>query len=73
MPKSTKRYLILRVPSSGPKALAGAPNDFSSLAEAEARLDEITSGHLKAHHTYLEIIEYTGDKTAFLSAENILM
>lgn len=67
-----KRFLLLRVPSSGPKALAGPLNDFSSLNEAEARLRDITSENLKAHHTYLEIIEYTGDKVAFLNAKGIL-
>lgn len=69
---TAKRYLVLRVPSSGPKALAGPPNDFSALKDAEARLSEITAGHLKAHHTYLEIVEYSGDKSAFLSAQGIL-
>ncbi|MEM1066108.1 MAG: hypothetical protein AAGJ74_11455 [Pseudomonadota bacterium] len=63
---------MLRVPSSGPKALAGPPNDFASLEDAEARLREITSGQLKAHHTYLEIVAYSGDKAGFLSAEGIL-
>ena len=67
-----KRYLVVRVPSSGPKALAGAPNDFASLDAAEARLEEIVSGHLIAHHPYLEIVEYTGERSLFLKTEGIL-
>ena len=63
---------MLRVPSSGPKALAGCPNDFASLEEAEARASEITSRQLKTHHTYLEVVEYSGDKSEFLTAEGIL-
>ena len=66
------RFLLLRVPNSGPKALAGPPNDFASLDEAEARLRDITDSHMKSHHTYLEIVEYWGDKIAFLEREGIL-
>lgn len=67
-----KRYLVLRVPSSGPRALAGPPNDFATKSEADARLAEIHSKQLKTHHTYLEVVEYSGDKSAFLEAEGIL-
>lgn len=73
MISSEKRFLVLRVPNSGPKALAGPPNDFPTLKEAEARVSEITSRHLKVHHTFLEIVEYTGDKSAFIEAEGILI
>ena len=33
-----QRYLVLRVPTSGPKALAGGENDFGSLKAAQARV-----------------------------------
>lgn len=66
------RYLLLRVPNSGPKALAGPPNDFASFDEADARLREISDAQTKSHHTYLEITEYAGDKIAFLEREGIL-
>ena len=66
------RYLILRVPGSGPPALAGAPNDFATREEAEARIAEIEAGHLKAHHTYLEVMRYDGDKAAALKAAGVL-
>jgi hypothetical protein len=60
------------VPSSGPPALAGPPNDFASLQEAENRVAEIASKQLKVHHTFLEIVAYSGDKAAFLKAEGVL-
>lgn len=69
---SPKRYLILRVPGSGPPALAGAPNDFATREEAAARIAEIEATHLKAHHTYLEIMAYEGDKAAALNAAGVL-
>ncbi|RED14242.1 hypothetical protein POI8812_02653 [Pontivivens insulae] len=72
MSTSGKRYLLLRVPSSGPKALAGAPNDFPTREDAERRLAQIISSQLKVHHTYLEIVAYRGDKATFLEAEGIL-
>lgn len=72
MSTDASRYLLLRVPSSDAKALAGAPNDFSTFEEAEARLSAITSKQLKAHHTYLEIVEYSGNNLVFLDAEGIL-
>lgn len=67
-----KRFLILRVPNVGPKALAGPPNDFASREAAQKRVDDIYATQLKRHHTVLEIAEYRGDKFAFLTAERIL-
>ena len=72
MNSTATRYLVLRVPNSGPKALAGVPNDFASLEDAKARVSEIMSQQLKVHHTYLEIVEYSGDKATFLESEGIL-
>ncbi|MEM9238769.1 MAG: hypothetical protein AAGB07_02235 [Pseudomonadota bacterium] len=72
MNSTATRYLVLRVPNSGPKALAGAPNDFASLEDAKARVSGITSQQLKVHHTCLEIVEYSGDKATFLESEGIL-
>ena len=66
------RYLVLRVPGSGPPALAGSPNDFSTLEEAEARIAEIESEHRKAHHTYLEIMTYKGDRSKALADAGVL-
>ncbi|MEM6355459.1 MAG: hypothetical protein AAF844_07225 [Pseudomonadota bacterium] len=68
----TERYLVLRVPSVGPKALAGHPNDFADLERAEARLDEIMGSQLLPHHTHIEIAPYSGDKFAFMDREGIL-
>lgn len=50
------RYAVVRVPGSGPPALAGAPNDFATETEAEARIVEIEREHRMAHHTYLTIV-----------------
>lgn len=65
-------FLVLRVPNTGPKALAGPPNDFSDRESAEARLREIMSAQLIPHHTHIEIAEYSGDKRDFLSRAGIL-
>ena len=66
------RFLVVRVPGSGPPALIGAPYDFASLAEAEARVAEIEAGHLKAHHTHLEVLPYTGPLQTALATKGIL-
>ena len=66
------RYLVLRVPGSGPPALAGAPNDFATREDAEARIAEIERDHLKAHHTYLEVMAYEGDKARALAKAGVL-
>lgn len=50
-------FVVIRVPDGGRPALAGAPNVFDSRAEALARIAEIETGHRKAHHTYLEVLE----------------
>jgi len=55
-----ERFAVIRVPTSGPPALIGAPCDFATRAEAQARIDAIEAGHLKAHHTYLDIVAYEG-------------
>ena len=66
------RYLVLRVPNTGPRALISAPNGFPSEAEAQERIDSIEAQQLQVHHTYLEIWPYVGDKFAALKAEGIL-
>ncbi len=67
------RYAILRVPGSGPPALAGPPNVFDTEVEAQARLDEIEDGHLKAHHTHLEILPFQGPLAQALTKAGILI
>ncbi len=54
------RYAVLRAPTSGPRALIAPPNDFSTLAEAEARIAAIESTQRKVHHTHLEVFRYSG-------------
>ena len=68
----SKRYLVLRVPNSGPNALIAEPNDFDNLHAAEARIAAINGEHLMVHHTYLEVFAYSGDKFATLDAEGII-
>jgi hypothetical protein len=68
----TKRYLVLRVPNTGPKALIAAPNDFATESEAQARIDAIEALQLQGHHTYLEVWPYRGDKFAALAAAGVL-
>lgn len=66
------RFLVLRVPNSGLRALAGGPNDFASLEEAEARVAEIKSTHLIEHHTDLDIMRYRGDRDSALEEAGVL-
>ena len=66
-----KRYCVIRVPSSGPPALAGAPNVFETREEAEARVAEIESTHLMRHHTWLDVIAVDDPVTASLQARGI--
>ena len=72
MREDRMRYLVLRVPNSGPKALAGAPNDFPKREEASVRCDENMATQLKLHHTHLEIVAYSGDKITYLESQGIL-
>ena len=67
-----ERFLVLRVPSSGPKAVVAEPYDFATQAEAEARIAEIEADHLVVHHTYLEIEPYNGDRFAAMNAAGII-
>jgi len=67
-----KRFLVLRVPNTGPKALIAPPNDFATEAEARARIAAIEAVHLIEHHTYLEVWSYAGDKLAALDDEGVL-
>lgn len=67
-----KRYLVLRAPNTGPKALAGPPNDFTTVKAAQARFDEIMAAQIKLHHTHLEIVAYSGDKITYLESQGIL-
>ena len=54
------RYAVLRAPTSGPKALIAEPNDFLTLAEAEARIAAIETTQRKVHHTHLEVFRFSG-------------
>ena len=67
-----KRFLVLRVPSSGPRALIAAPNDFATEAEARQRIAEIEMDHKIQHHTHLEIVAYAGDKYRALAEEGVI-
>ena len=55
-------FLVVRVPTTGPRALIAPPNDFKSRADAERRIAFIEAPHRLQHHTFLEIVPYTGDK-----------
>ena len=66
------RYLVIRVPVTGPPARAGAPNDFATLAEARARVADIVSRARVRHHTYLDIEAYDGDLERAMEAKGIL-
>ena len=66
------RYAVIRVPGSGPAALAGPPNDFASEEEALARIAGIEADHRKSHHTDLSVFRYTGPLIDALLAEGIL-
>lgn len=66
------RYLVLRVPTSGPPALVAQPNDFATRAEAEARAQAIEGRTRMVHHTWIDIVAYDGPLDAFLAAEGIL-
>jgi hypothetical protein len=68
---ATARYVVIRVPTTGPPALIAPPNDFATRAEAEARITEIERPHRKQHHTYLDVFEYQGDRTNALEAAGI--
>jgi hypothetical protein len=61
------------VPSSGPPALAGAPNVFATKLEAQDRIAEIEADHRKSHHTYLDIVAFEGTVKDGLAAKNILV
>ena len=68
----TYRYAVLRVPGSGPKALIAPPNDFATLAEAEARVAAIEVTQRKVHHTHLEVFRYSGSLTDALRDAGII-
>jgi len=69
---ATYRYAVLRAPTSGPKALIAPPNDFQTLAEAEARVAAIEATQRKVHHTHLEVFRYTGTLTDALRDAGIV-
>ena len=69
---SRLRYLVLRVPDTGRKALIAEPNDFATEAEARRRIAEIEARQLQVHHTYLEVWPYRGGKLAAMEAAGIL-
>lgn len=65
------RYAVIRVPSSGPPALAGSPNVFATREAAKARIAEIEADHLITHHTYLDVIAIEGPLYKALAARGI--
>ena len=67
-----EKYVVLRVPSSGPKAVVGEPWLFETKREAEARLTELTASHLVVHHTYLEVFALNGDTYPALDNAGII-
>ena len=66
------RFLVLRVPSSGPPAVIAEPYDFATREEANARIAEIEAEHLVVHHTYLEVMAYSGDKFRAMDAAGVI-
>ena len=66
-----KSFCVIRVPSSGPPALAGAPNVFDTLEAAQSRISEIELAQLKIHHTWLDIVEVDGPVLPALQARGI--
>jgi len=66
------RYAVLRAPTSGPKALIATPNDFPTLAEADARVAGIEETQRKVHHTHLEVFRYSGKLTDALRDAGIV-
>jgi len=68
----TVRHLVLRVPSSGPRALIGPPNDFATEAAALARISALEQDNLVVHHTYLETFAHDGDRYAAMDAAGII-
>ena len=71
-PVQQMRYLVVRVPSVGPSALAGPPNDFPTRDAAETRIAEIRACGTFQPHTTLRVFAFIGDKHAVLDAAGIL-
>lgn len=69
---TTERYLVIRSPNVGPKALVSEPSDFATRAEAQARIDAVQSIQAMRHHTRLEIFAYSGSKREALERAGIL-
>ncbi|MEM7189654.1 MAG: hypothetical protein AAF439_08590 [Pseudomonadota bacterium] len=67
-----ERFLVQRVPSSGPPAVVADPYDFPTRTAAEERVAEIEAGHLVVHHTYLDIMTYTGDRYAAMDKAGVI-
>lgn len=67
------RYAVLRVPTTGPRAVIAEPWDFATLDEAKARIAEIEADNLVVHHTYVEIFEYEGAVLHALDAAGVLI
>lgn len=66
-----KRYVVIRVPTNGPRALIAEPNDFATEALARERIAAIEADHRMQHHTFLDIFAYTGEKYEALTAAGI--
>ena len=66
------RHAVIRVPGSGPPALIGAPNNFATKAEADARAAEVEAKQGMTHHTHLEVFSYAGDLGVALDKHGIL-
>lgn len=67
-----KRYLVVRVPGSGPKAVIAPPCDFPNYVEAAARIAEIEAAQAMIHHTHLEIEVFSGDRFVWCDRNGIL-
>ena len=72
MTEAPTRYAVLRCPSPGPPALIAPPNDFATLAEAEARIAAVEARARMAHHTHLEVLHYRGSLHEALVARGAL-
>ena len=70
--KKAELYLVIRVPTTGPRALIAAPNEFSTEAEARQRIASIESKHKMQHHTHLEVFSCSGDKFEALKRAGII-
>jgi len=65
------RWLVIRVPGSGPPAAITPAIIYESEAEALAQIERIEANHRKTHHTYLDTFRFTGDIHTTLTVAGI--